>query len=48
MGAAFLEALREIIAHCRSPEAVGYTPSDFPDVELSQEEIEALLAEISE
>jgi len=43
---AFIEALRAIITHCRSPEAVGYTPSDFPDVELSQEEIDALVEKI--
>jgi non-ribosomal peptide synthase protein (TIGR01720 family) len=42
----FLQALRELIAHCQSPEAGGYTPSDFPDVELSQEEIEVLMSEV--
>ena len=26
----FLAALRGIIAHCQSPAARGYTPSDFP------------------
>jgi non-ribosomal peptide synthase protein (TIGR01720 family) len=45
---AFVHALREIISHCRSLDAGGYTPSDFPDVELSQDEIEALRAEIHE
>jgi non-ribosomal peptide synthase protein (TIGR01720 family) len=44
----FIEALRAIIAHCRSPEARGYTPSDFPDVQLSQEDIEALMLEVGE
>ena len=42
----FIRALRAITAHCQSPEAIGYTPSDFPDLDLSQEEIEALVAEI--
>jgi non-ribosomal peptide synthase protein (TIGR01720 family) len=42
----FVEALRSLIAHCQSPEAGGYTPSDFPDVELSQADIEALVEEI--
>jgi non-ribosomal peptide synthase protein (TIGR01720 family) len=42
----FIAALRDIIAHCQSPDAGGYTPSDFPDVDLSQDEIEALMAEI--
>jgi non-ribosomal peptide synthase protein (TIGR01720 family) len=41
----FVDALRSIIAHCQSPEAGGYTPSDFADVELSQADIDALLAE---
>jgi non-ribosomal peptide synthase protein (TIGR01720 family) len=43
----FLDALRALIAHCQSPEAGGYTPSDFPDVALSQTELDALLGEIS-
>jgi len=29
----FTEYLRELIAHCRSPEAGGLTPSDFPDAD---------------
>lgn len=43
----FVEALRLLIAHCQSSEAGGYTPSDFPDVELSQEKLEKLLEEIN-
>ncbi len=42
----FLETLRSLIAHCQSPEAGGFTPSDFPDVELSQEKLDKALAEI--
>ncbi len=42
----FMEALQALIAHCQSPEAGGYTPSDFPDVELSQEKLDQVLAEI--
>ncbi|HNP74725.1 MAG TPA: condensation domain-containing protein, partial [Kouleothrix sp.] len=42
----FLAALRAIIAHCRQPDAGGYTPADFLDVELSQEQLEHALAEI--
>ncbi|MDY7076205.1 MAG: amino acid adenylation domain-containing protein [Chloroflexota bacterium] len=44
----FMEALRALIAHCQSPEARGYTPSDFGDVDLSQDDIEALLTEVGE
>ncbi|HEX8694828.1 MAG TPA: amino acid adenylation domain-containing protein [Longimicrobium sp.] len=41
---AYLEALRGLIAHCREEGAGGYTPSDFPLAELSQAEVDALLA----
>jgi non-ribosomal peptide synthase protein (TIGR01720 family) len=44
---AYLEALRALIAHCQSPEAGGYTPSDFPDIELSQEKLDNILAELN-
>jgi amino acid adenylation domain-containing protein/non-ribosomal peptide synthase protein (TIGR01720 family) len=44
----FVEALRALIAHCQSPAAGGYTPSDFPDAELSQEDVDALMMEIGE
>lgn len=43
----FLEALRAIVAHCHSPAAGGYTPSDFPEADLSQKELDELLAELS-
>jgi non-ribosomal peptide synthase protein (TIGR01720 family) len=36
----FIDALHEIISHCASPDAGGYTPSDFPLIELNQEELE--------
>ena len=41
-----IDALQSLIAHCRSSEAGGYTPSDFPDVGLSQEQLDQVLAEI--
>ncbi|WP_431605676.1 non-ribosomal peptide synthase/polyketide synthase [Amycolatopsis melonis] len=37
-----LDALREIIAHCATPEAGGRTPSDFPLVTLDQSQVDAL------
>jgi amino acid adenylation domain-containing protein/non-ribosomal peptide synthase protein (TIGR01720 family) len=37
-----LAALRELIAHCRSAEAGGYTPSDFPLAGLDQATIDRL------
>jgi amino acid adenylation domain-containing protein/non-ribosomal peptide synthase protein (TIGR01720 family) len=44
----FIEALRRLIAHCQSQEAGGYTPSDFPEAELSQTELDKLLGKISQ
>ena len=44
----YLDALRVLVAHCLSPEAGGYTPSDFPEAGLSQHELDALLAEIED
>ncbi|MCP5425323.1 MAG: amino acid adenylation domain-containing protein [Gammaproteobacteria bacterium] len=39
----FKKSLLDLIAHCQSPQAGGYTPSDFPDVELSQENLDRIL-----
>ncbi|HEV3199353.1 MAG TPA: condensation domain-containing protein, partial [Bryobacteraceae bacterium] len=39
-------ALEGIIAHCQSPEAGGYTPSDFPLAQLSQQELDLAVAEL--
>jgi non-ribosomal peptide synthase protein (TIGR01720 family) len=43
---AFIDALRVIIGHSQSSTVRGYTPSDFPDVELSQEQIEKIISEM--
>jgi amino acid adenylation domain-containing protein/FkbH-like protein/non-ribosomal peptide synthase protein (TIGR01720 family)/FkbM family methyltransferase len=42
----YMKVLEAIIDHCISKEAGGYTPSDFPEVDLSQETLDELLAEI--
>ncbi len=42
----YVKVLEAIIDHCISKEAGGYTPSDFPEVDLSQEALDELLAEI--
>lgn len=39
----FIAVLRRLIAHCSDPSVGGYTPSDFPDVELSEEQLETLI-----
>jgi non-ribosomal peptide synthase protein (TIGR01720 family) len=46
--AAFEKALIKLIEHCQSTEAGGFTPSDFPEVELSQEELDRFLDGISD
>ena len=38
--------LRSLIQHCLSPNANGFTPSDFPQMELTQAELDKLLADI--
>ena len=42
----YVRSLEDIIDHCLSPEAGGYTPSDFPEVGLSKEALDELLAEM--
>jgi non-ribosomal peptide synthase protein (TIGR01720 family) len=42
----FMAALRRLITHCLSDEGGGFTPSDFPDAELSQEDLDDLMAEL--
>ena len=42
-----IQALRALIAHCQSPEAGGYTPSDFADFAWEQPDLEDIVAEIS-
>jgi non-ribosomal peptide synthase protein (TIGR01720 family) len=41
----FLEELRELVRHCLSPDAGGYTPSDFPLARLDQDAIDRLFAD---
>jgi len=42
----FVVTLRSLITHCQSPETGGYTPSDFPEINLNQEKLDEVLAEI--
>lgn len=44
----YMEHLQELIEVCTSEHAGGYTPSDFPEANLSQEELDELLAEFGE
>lgn len=40
----YLEALGELVEHCLAPDAGGVTPSDFPLVEIDQEDLDRLSA----
>lgn len=46
LAAAHMDALRSLISHCVSPEAGGYTPSDFPEADLSQDDLDRLLSRL--
>lgn len=46
VGQWFVAELREIITH--RPAAKGYTPSDFPQAELNQQELDRLVARIAD
>jgi non-ribosomal peptide synthase protein (TIGR01720 family) len=43
---ACVRALRELIEHCRAPDAGGFTPSDFPEAGLDQAALDALMAQL--
>jgi non-ribosomal peptide synthase protein (TIGR01720 family) len=42
----FIAALRALIAHCQGRDPAVYSPDDFPDVELSEHQLENVLAEL--
>ncbi|MDF5727415.1 MAG: SDR family oxidoreductase, partial [Rhizonema sp. PD38] len=44
----FVKALRSLIIHCQSPEAGGYTPSDFLAAKIDQENLRKLLAQAAQ
>jgi amino acid adenylation domain-containing protein/non-ribosomal peptide synthase protein (TIGR01720 family) len=46
LATSFQEALEQLIAHCQSPDAGGYTPGDFPDVDLSLDALENVFSEM--
>jgi non-ribosomal peptide synthase protein (TIGR01720 family) len=39
IAARYMDCVREMIQHCRSEEAGGFTPSDFPVAEMTQKEL---------
>lgn len=47
LGQQFIHELQTIVQHCQVVEQPEYTPSDFPEVDLSQGELDDLLADIT-
>jgi len=47
VAAYFIAALQHLIEQCQWGEVIGFTPSDFPEAELSQQELDELVAELS-
>jgi amino acid adenylation domain-containing protein/non-ribosomal peptide synthase protein (TIGR01720 family) len=43
---AYITALQRLIAHCLSPEAGGYTPSDFPLANIGQDDLEQAFGQV--
>ncbi|MHC4887245.1 MAG: amino acid adenylation domain-containing protein, partial [Planctomycetota bacterium] len=41
-----VEAVQELVAHCTDADAGGYTPSDFAEVELGQNDLDGLMDEL--
>ncbi len=46
LATAFLGSLKDIIRHSRSRQAIAYTPADFPEVTLTEEQLALALGEI--
>lgn len=44
----YLCNLQDLVEHCLSPEAGGFTPSDFAQLGLAQDDLDDLLAQIQE
>jgi amino acid adenylation domain-containing protein/non-ribosomal peptide synthase protein (TIGR01720 family) len=43
LAAMYIEELWSLIEHCVMSDAIGYTPSDFPEADLDQDELDNLL-----
>ena len=48
LGRTIADAVQELIAHCLTPEAGGYTPSDFPEANASQYDLDRLFASLGQ
>jgi non-ribosomal peptide synthase protein (TIGR01720 family) len=45
---AYVDALRDMIAHCLARGVRGYTPSDFSSTDLSQDELDNVLRDLGQ
>ncbi len=45
LAAAFSDSLRAIISHCVAVKTQTLTPSDFPDIDIEQDELDSILSE---
>ena len=43
----FLDELTRLVNHCLDPEAGGFTPSDFPEANLDQDELDLFMSKLS-
>ncbi|MEL7314501.1 MAG: condensation domain-containing protein, partial [Cyanobacteria bacterium J06559_3] len=44
----YIRTLKTIIAHCTAADTAGFTPSDFPDVDLSQTELDDFIGQLTQ
>jgi|CXWL01.1.fsa_nt_gi amino acid adenylation domain-containing protein/non-ribosomal peptide synthase protein (TIGR01720 family) len=44
LATSYMQALQELIAHCLSPDAGGFTPSDFPLAVIGQVKLDSLIS----
>jgi amino acid adenylation domain-containing protein/non-ribosomal peptide synthase protein (TIGR01720 family) len=44
----FAKVLREIVDYSKTVDEISYSPADFPDLELSQDDLEDLIKEVGE
>ena len=44
----YFRALKTLIAHCTAPDSGGFTPSDFPDADLSQSELDEFIGQLAQ
>ena len=44
----YLSALKALIAHCATTDSGGFTPSDFPDADFSQSELDDFIGQLTQ